>query len=112
MARQRREDVAVQKPRNFIRSWRLYRKLSLRELGDRTGMSHVSIGRIERGLQEWNETTISLLAKALNTDVGSLLGREPEQTEGIWSVWADLTEDERRQLVELARALKIARPRS
>ncbi len=72
-------------------------------------MSHVSVRRIETGEAEWKESTISLLAAALNTDIASLLGRDPTQSEGIWTAWNSLDEAERRQLVELARALKIAR---
>lgn len=112
MARSRREDVAVARPKNFIREWRLHRRLSLRELGAKVGMSHVSLGRIERGETLWNEETLALIANALATDIPSLIARDPAQTEGIWSVWNELTESERMQLVELARALKIARKRT
>jgi transcriptional regulator with XRE-family HTH domain len=82
--------------------------MSMHELGRKTGMSHVSIRRIETGESEWKESTLALISAALNTDIASLLGRHPAESEGIWSAWNSLDEAERRQIVEIARALKVA----
>jgi transcriptional regulator with XRE-family HTH domain len=81
----------------------------LRELGKRIGISHVSLRRIETGETDWNETTLSLLAQALGTDVPSLLARDPHQTEDVWGMWSQLSDADRRQLVDVLLALKVVR---
>ena len=103
MARSKREEIPYQKTRNFVREWREYRGMSLRTLAKLTGYSHASLSRKENGLEGWNDENLALVAQALHTDVMSLLSRRPEQTEGIWSVWLTLSDEDKRQLLELAR---------
>lgn len=89
----------------YIRQWRAYRGLTLERLADRVGMTHASLSRIERGLQPYGQALLEALAEALQTDVASLLTRDPTDPEGIWSMWDQAKPGQRRQIVELAKAL-------
>jgi len=89
----------------FIREWRKSKKLSLETLADRIGVSHATLSRIERGKQDYNQTLLELLAEELGTDPVSLLIRNPADPDAIWSVWDQAKPGQRRQIVEIARAL-------
>ena len=89
----------------FIRQWREYRGLTLERLAERVGTTHASLSRIERGLQPYGQELLESLASALQTDVASLLMRDPTDPDGIWSIWDQAKPGERRQIVEIAKAL-------
>jgi transcriptional regulator with XRE-family HTH domain len=91
--------------RTFIRSWRTHRNLTLAQLAQRVGTTHATLSRIERGLQPYNQPLLEALAEALQTDPASLLMRNPDDPEGIWSVWENAKEGQRRQIVEIAKTL-------
>ena len=48
-----------------IKHWRLDRGLSQRALGERTGLHHVHVGRLERGEGNPTVSTLETLAKVL-----------------------------------------------
>lgn len=91
--------------RTFVREWRRSRGLTLVQLAERVGITHASLSRIERGLQPYSQPLLEAIAEALATDPASLLMRNPEDPEGIWSVWDQAKPGERRQIVELAKTL-------
>ena len=91
--------------RTFIRNWRTHRNLTLAQLAQRIGTTHATLSRIERGLQPYNQPLLEALAEALQTDPASLLMRNPDDPEGIWSVWENAKEGQRRQIVEIAKTL-------
>lgn len=96
--------------RSFIRQWREDRGLTLEQLAERLGTTHASLSRIERGLQPYNQAVLEAIAEALQTDPASLLMRDPDDPEGMWSVWDQARPGERRQIVEIAKTLiKTAR---
>lgn len=72
-------------PRTHIRQWREKANLSLRDLANRMEkepggdlvISHVSIGRIERGEQPYTQPVIEALAKALEKSVATLIEVDP-----------------------------------
>ncbi len=92
--------------RTFIRQWRDHRDLTLEQLADRVGSTHVSLSRIERGLQPYSQTLLEALAEALQTDVASLLMRDPTDSEALWSIWEQASEGQRQTLVDIAKTLK------
>ena len=47
-----------------------------------------------------------VVAEALQTDVASLLMRNPAQAEAIWSIWDQAKPAEREQIIAIAQALK------
>lgn len=96
-----------QLPKNYIRQWRKRPGygLSLVRLGERVGMSHASLSRIECGLQPWNQSLLLALSEALGTDWVSLLTRDPSDPEGLWSIWDQAKPGQRQQIVEIAKTL-------
>jgi transcriptional regulator with XRE-family HTH domain len=89
----------------YIRQWREYRGLTLEQLASRLGTTHASLSRVERGLQPYNQPLLEALANALQTEVASLLMRNPSDPDGIWSIWDQARPAERRQIVEIAKTL-------
>ena len=47
-----------------------------------------------------------MLAEVYETDTGSLIMRDPSDPEELWSLIAELNSLEKRQVAEIARALK------
>jgi transcriptional regulator with XRE-family HTH domain len=89
----------------YIRAWREHRHLTLEQLADRIGITHASLSRIERGLQDYTQKHLEALAEALDTDAASLLMRNPGDPEAIWSVWDQAKQAQRPQLIEVLKTL-------
>ncbi|PBB75177.1 hypothetical protein CK227_10315 [Mesorhizobium sp. WSM4308] len=94
--------------RTFIRQWRKYRGLTLEQLADRIEMSAPALSLLERGQSGYQQSTLELLADALQTDPASLLMRNPDDNDAIWSLWDHASEGEKRQISEVVKALKRA----
>ena len=60
---------------------------------------------LERGLRGYAQETIERLADALSTDVASLLMRNPDEPDAIWSIWDQAKPGERRLIVDLAKTI-------
>jgi transcriptional regulator with XRE-family HTH domain len=56
-----------------VREWRERRGVSLRELGEQSGVSYVTISRIENGQMSPTVRVLEKLARALGTRVRDLL---------------------------------------
>ena len=89
----------------FIRQWRDHRGLTLERLADRVGMTAGNLSQLERGNQGYTQNTLEALATALQTDTASLLMRNPEESEGLWSVWEQAKPAERKMIIEIARTV-------
>jgi transcriptional regulator with XRE-family HTH domain len=89
----------------FIRQWRKHRGLTLARLAERVGTTHATLSRIERGVQPYNQALLEAVADALRTDPPSLLMRNPEDPEGIWSIWDQAEPGVRRQILQIAQTL-------
>jgi transcriptional regulator with XRE-family HTH domain len=89
----------------FIRQWRGFRGLTLEALAGRVGTTHATLSRMERGLTPYSQPLLEAIAEALSTDAASLLMRNPEDPEGIWSVWDQAKPGERRMIVDIARTV-------
>lgn len=61
----------------FIREWRLHRGLTLQDVADKTGITHATIGRVERGKIAYTRDTIEAIADAMNCLPGQLLSYPP-----------------------------------
>jgi len=101
--------IAFQKTRarrrTFFKEWRVHRGLSQEQLADRLETSVASISRIENGTQPYTQDVLEALADALNTDPASLLMRNPEDPEAMWSIWDQAKKGERQLIEELARSV-------
>jgi transcriptional regulator with XRE-family HTH domain len=90
--------------RTFIRQWREHRE-RVKTINEALETTHASLSRIERGLQPYNQPLLEAIAEALQTDVASLLMRDPSSPEDIWSVWDQAKPGERKMIVDLARTV-------
>lgn len=87
--------------RTFIRQWRDFRKKNLDEVADEIGKSHSTLSRIERGLQGYSQEELEALAEVLDTDVVSLLTRNPNDpigAEDVANLWGSVPPEERAAL--------------
>lgn len=91
--------------RTFIRQWREHRGLTQEQLASRLETSVASISRIESGTQPYTQDVLEALADALNTDPASLLMRNPEDPDAIWSIWDKAKEGERQMIIDIARTV-------
>lgn len=97
--------------RTFIRRWREHRGLTLESLAARVGekiggFTHASLSRIERGLQPYSQPILEAIADALQTDEGSLLMRDPKDSEALWSIWDQASKVERELITNLAKTVR------
>jgi transcriptional regulator with XRE-family HTH domain len=98
---------------HFIREWRKHRGLSQDRLVERVRedlmtFSKASLSRIENRAQPYSQPILEALARALRCTPADLLMRNPMDTEAPWSIWETLKPAERRQAVEVLKALKRA----
>lgn len=69
-------------PGHFLRAWRDYRGLSQDKLGERAGLSHGQISRLENGVSELREDTLARLAAALRVPPEAMY-RAPQEHNGL-----------------------------
>ena len=92
--------------KTFIREWRKFRGLTLEQLADRLNMTPGYLSMLERGQRGYTQDTLENVASAMNTDPASLIMRNPQDTDAIWTLWDRASVAEKRQIVEVAKALK------
>lgn len=92
----------------YIRAWRKFKGLSQDQLAYRVGLAQATIARIERGDIAYTQPVLEAIAEALGTDPASLLMRDPTDPEAIWSLWDSASPGEKRQILEVAKALRRA----
>jgi transcriptional regulator with XRE-family HTH domain len=101
--------IAFQKKRarrrTFFKEWRVHRGLSQEQLADRLETSVASISRIESGTQPYTQDVLEALAEALMADPASLLMRNPNDPEAMWTIWDQAQKGERQLIEELARSV-------
>ena len=91
--------------KTFIRQWRQHRGLTLERLAERIGMGAPHLSMLERGERSYTQETLEALAEALQTDVASLLMRDPTDPDAIWSVWDQAKPGQKRTIIELAKTI-------
>lgn len=111
------------KPRHFLREWRKWKGLTLEEAAERietvgaqraendpearaVSMTHATLSRVERGKLPYNQTLLEILAEIYGTEPASLIMRDPDSKESIWSLWDALSPPARQQAVTLLEVLK------
>jgi len=93
-------------PRHFIRAWRKYHGLTQAQLAERIGIDRSYLSNIETGRRRYDQPFLEAAAEALRCEPADLIMRDPTEPEGLWSIWDQLAPVERRQLVDIAKALK------
>ena len=113
-------------PGHYLRAWRKACGLTLEQSADRIerasearldaspsgrpiSMTHATLSRIERGRLPYNQLLLEVLADVYGVDRASLIMRDPDDPEGLWSIWEQLQPVERRQAVAVLKALQTSR---
>lgn len=99
---------AASKPRfrpTFIKQWREHRGLSQEQLAERLEMTQSHLSMLENGKRGYTQETLEAVAHALQTDVASLLMRNPKDGDGIWSIWDSAKPGERQMIVDIAKTV-------
>jgi transcriptional regulator with XRE-family HTH domain len=91
--------------RTFIRQWRESRNLTLEKLAGRLNMTASHLSMLERGQRGYTQETLEAIAEALQTDVASLLMRDPSNAEAMWSIWDKALPGQRRVIEDLAKTI-------
>jgi transcriptional regulator with XRE-family HTH domain len=103
MARQSRSH---QKPprfrRTYIAQWREIRNLTQEQLAARLDMTQSHLSMLENGKRGYTQETLEAIAHALQTDVASLLMRDPTRPEALWSIWEQAQQGQRDEIERYA----------
>lgn len=75
--------------KNTIKSWRIFRGLTVAQLAEMTNQSTGNISAIENRRQGYSDESLEKLAHALKTTPGALLDIDPlaDGPESFWSLW-------------------------
>jgi len=91
--------------RTFVREWRRHRNLTLEQLAGRLDMSASHFSMLERGQRGYTQETLEAIAEALQTDAASLIMRNPQDNDAIWSIWDHAKQAERQMITDIARTI-------
>lgn len=114
------------RPKHYLRQWRKASGLSLegvREAAEalfsdrivaegeevdlnKIGLSHSMLSRIETFKKPYNERLLEVLAEVYGTDVPSLIMRNPEDPEGLWSIYDSIPVRDRPTALRMLSGLK------
>lgn len=91
---------------NHLQAWRLYRKLTQAELAEKVETTQHQIAYLESGERGLSAKWLRRLAPALNTTPGMLLDHDPnELSADILDIWGSADLRQRRQLIDVAKAI-------
>lgn len=109
MSRRPRIPQAIPKRTRFrptyIAQWREHRNLTQEQLAARLDMTQSHLSMLENGRRGYTQETLEAIANALQTDVASLLMRDPTDPDAIWSIWDNAKPGERRMIVDIAKTV-------
>jgi transcriptional regulator with XRE-family HTH domain len=94
---------------HFIKEWREYRGLKQPQLAERIGVTKATISRVENGETDYTQSLLEVLADALGCEPADLIVRNPMDPDAPWSIWETLKPSERRQAIEVIKAIKRSR---
>jgi transcriptional regulator with XRE-family HTH domain len=91
---------------NYLQAWREFRGMTQAELAAAVGTNQNMIGYLEAGDRGLSAKWLRRLAPALRTQPGFILEHDPRKLPtDIIEIWINATDQERRQLVNLAKAI-------
>jgi len=96
-------------PKHRIREWRKYRGLTQEQLAERIGIARSYLTKIERGSRRYDQPFLEAAAEALRCEPSQLIDVDPTASDGIWSIWEQLTVPERVQAEAVIRAIRATR---
>lgn len=92
--------------RHFIGEWRRYRDLTQEQLADRLETTKQTVSRIENGVQPYGQDFLEACADALGCEPADLIMRNPEEPEGLWSIWQGIAPSQRDLALAVLRAVR------
>lgn len=96
----------IENPRNFLRDWRRYRKMTQEALAEKAGTNSSMINHLENGKRGLSHKWLVRLAPILSTSPGFLLDHNPyEMPTDILEIWNRGNQDQRNQLLRVAEAI-------
>jgi transcriptional regulator with XRE-family HTH domain len=75
--------------RTFLKEWRDFRGFTLEAAAEKLGMSSAQLSRIENAKSPYTQDLLELAAKVYDTDVFSLLFRDPKNSDPLWRALSD-----------------------
>jgi len=91
---------------NHLKEWREFRELTQAALAEAAGTNANMIGYLESGERGLSAKWLRRLAPALDTTPGMLLDHNPfELDRDMIEIWATASNNQRRQLVDIAKTL-------
>lgn len=96
----------MEKQRHYIRAWREHRGLTQEQFAERVGINRAYLSKIETGKRRYDQPFLEAAAEALRCAPADLLIRDPSDPDGIWSIWDNLAQAQRTQIVEIAKTIK------
>lgn len=91
---------------NKLRFWRKRAKLSQEELGERAGLSHVQISRLERGLSFFSQASLDRIAAALGVAPTEIVSEDEVETPEVveaQTIIKAVAPEERQRLIAIMR---------
>jgi transcriptional regulator with XRE-family HTH domain len=77
-----------QRRKTFLKHWRKHRGLTLEAAAPEFDMSPAQLSRIENGKSPYTQDMLELAAIVYETDVASLLFRDPKSSDPLWNAIA------------------------
>lgn len=102
----RRDNMPMRQQPHFVREWREFRGLNQVQFAERIGITQGQLSKIENGKRHYDQEFLERAALELRCSPADLIVRNPQDPEGIWSVWDQLQPVQRVQLVEIGKTLK------
>ena len=91
---------------NHLKAWREYRKLTQEALAAKVDTTATVISMLESGDRGLSAKWLRKLAPALGTTPGHLLDHDPRTLPSdILDIWVNANSDQKRQLVDVAKAV-------
>jgi transcriptional regulator with XRE-family HTH domain len=78
--------------------------MTLEKAAERFDMSPAQLSRIENAISPYTQDFLELAAHTYQTDVVSLLTRDPNSDPDLWSIWQNADERERRTIMRIVKA--------
>jgi len=73
-----------------MKEWRKHRGMTLEEAAPRFDMSEAQLSRIENAKSPYTQDVLELAASIYETDVASILFRDPKSSDALWGAIAQV----------------------
>ena len=92
---------------NHLRAWRLFRHMTLEEVGHEIGTTKAVVQQLETGKMALSHKWLVKMAPVFKTSPGFLLDHDPNDLPtGLLDTWADIPEANRPQALKVLESFK------